>query len=315
MSDRNCPDCLIDEHAIGQGVRCVQHELVFLRADNAAMVEKLAEAEKDYVAFEIRQAKRDKWALETQAKLSASEQRVKGLEVQAEKDRKGGAAQMMLYTAEQDMREAAEQALLSSQADLAAMTKERDEAFRREHDALVAVGAYLSERDAALAQVGAMRYEARITFAAELAGKLSAIFTEREEYLKLPRKPPLTESEIELAESCIKALKDLREACFAEAGRVKSSSTPPPFTSPKPGKLEQLCEKAGIDFASLPEVNDEVDQHRLSPSPSQPEPVDLGECQGCGGPITKMGDGIVGCVPCCDQYKRATPEQRAKGTW
>ena len=28
----NCPDCMIDENAVGEGARCTEHEIIFLRA-------------------------------------------------------------------------------------------------------------------------------------------------------------------------------------------------------------------------------------------------------------------------------------------
>lgn len=32
MSNKNCPDCLIDENAVGEGWRCATHEIEYLKA-------------------------------------------------------------------------------------------------------------------------------------------------------------------------------------------------------------------------------------------------------------------------------------------
>lgn len=51
------------------------------------------------------------------------------------------------------------------------------------------------------------------------------------------------------------------------------------------------------------------------PSPASVEKPCLGHCQGCGGALSKLPDGLIGCAPCCAAYMSATPEQRGKGTW
>ncbi len=40
---RNCPDCMTDENAVGEGVRCAAHEIVYLRAELAREREKVAD--------------------------------------------------------------------------------------------------------------------------------------------------------------------------------------------------------------------------------------------------------------------------------
>jgi hypothetical protein len=39
---KNCPDCMTDENAVGQGVRCAAHEIAYLRSTIAAKDAELA---------------------------------------------------------------------------------------------------------------------------------------------------------------------------------------------------------------------------------------------------------------------------------
>lgn len=75
--------------------------------------------------------------------------------------------------------------------------------------------------------------EARTMFAAEMAGRLSATIHERDEHFALSRNPPLSATEQEMVEDFLKALRDLREACYTASFA--------PATFPAPSAEYHVC--------------------------------------------------------------------------